>query len=234
MILLRMMSFRPLREGMQLQDSSQQTQDTSKKKTVTAEPAKKEIEQKVEQKSQVSEAAPPWEEHPPELERDPVVAVSSKTVSAPKTNKQADIESKPNHPNNKQQWHQVVPQLKLSGRAAELIKHCLLVEQDSGIISLSLDKSSEGLLADSIQQEIEIALSAFYNEKLSLTLAVDDTDDTKVVTSNSQGETPAQRSSREKTEVQRQAEQNIATDPFVLELQNRFGAQVVPGSVHPK
>lgn len=233
MILLRMMSFRPLREGMQLQDSSQETQETSKKKTVTTEPPKKKIEQKVEQKSQASEAAPPWEELPPELERerDPVVAVNSKPISAPKTNKQADIESKPNHPNNKQQWHEVVPQLTLSGRAAELIKHCLLVKQDSGIISLSLDKSSEGLLADSIQQEIEIALSAFYNEKLNLTLAVDDTE---VVTSNSQGETPAQRSSREKTEVQRQAEQNIATDPFVLELQDRFGAQIVPGSVHPK
>ena len=50
----------------------------------------------------------------------------------------------------------------------------------------------------------------------------------------SPNETPAQRAERKEKEAQQMAENNIASDPFVLELQNRFGAQIVPGSVQVK
>ncbi|WP_299872236.1 DNA polymerase III subunit gamma/tau [uncultured Cocleimonas sp.] len=132
-------------------------------------------------------------------------------------------------------WHEVVPNLGLSGRAAELIKHCLLARQEDGIIGLTLDKGSEGLLADSIEQEIKTALCKYFNADYRLELVVQDTQTDDVIDSASSGsETPAQRAQRKVDETQQQAEVNIQSDPFVIELQNRFNAQIVPGSIEPK
>ena len=133
------------------------------------------------------------------------------------------------HLNDDAPWHQVITQLKLGGRAAELIKHCLLVSRENGIISLTLEKDSEGLLAASVQQEIETALVDYYGSALKLEIKVQAS-----VNQPDQKETPAQRSARLAAEKQQQAEQNIATDPFVIALQNQFGAKIVPGSVIPK
>jgi len=132
-------------------------------------------------------------------------------------------------------WHEVVPELELSGRAAELIKHCLLDRQEDGIISLSLDKGSEGLLAENIEQEIKDALCRYYNidYRLELQVIEPQADDLSVST-KSGNETPSQRAQRKIEETQQQAEVNIQSDPFVIELQNRFNAQIVPGSIEPK
>lgn len=126
-------------------------------------------------------------------------------------------------------WHEIVPILALNGRAAELIKHCLFESKDNGIISLTLDKSSDGLLAESTKQEIQTALATFYAEEVTLKLSV-----SEIKVDSRDNVTPAQRTARDKVEKQQRAEHNIESDPFVIELQNRFGAQVVPGSVQPK
>ncbi len=132
-------------------------------------------------------------------------------------------------------WHEVVPELGLSGRAAELIKHCLLDRQEDGIISLSLDKGSEGLLAENIEQEIKDSLCRYYNVDYRLELhVIEPQADELSGSTNSGNETPAQRAQRKIEETQQQAEVNIQTDPFVIELQNRFNAQIVPGSIEPK
>lgn len=131
-------------------------------------------------------------------------------------------------------WHDVVPQLKLGGRAAELIKHCLLESKEGAIINLLLDKSSEGLLAESVKQEIESALIRFYGDNTQLIMKVAEAKIAESGSENLENETPAQRNTRLIAEKQQQAEQNIANDPFVIELQSRFGAQIVPGSVQPK
>ena len=140
------------------------------------------------------------------------------------------IEFDPNRP-----WHEIVPQLHLGGRANELIKHCLLKQHTNGIISLELKKDREDLYADTTKQEIQSALMQLFGShiKLELTIALDNTIPVKS-DANNRLETPAQRSARKETELQQQAISNIENDPFVNELKNRFGAQLVPGSVQPK
>ena len=331
MLLLRMMSFRPLREGMQLEKSkqiSQQSDVSTKKKTTeldivensTADSNKLEAKVKKpldnepiiaesnnvktrnarDKKSSVSiastinndssmpEAVPPWEDIPPELEAGyeaiiPEQVVNSKTskkeienskpasesisieellladdlvdehvfaeqikdaqddtetesatnnLDEDKTqNKtaEAEIKTNPVEVDLNQPWHAVVPQLKLSGRANELIKHCLLESHENGIISLILNKDSEDLLADTTKQEIQSALVSFYGADVRLDLCV-----AKTKTANNEAETPAQRNDRKILETQQQAQHNIETDPFVRELQSRFNAQIVPGSIKAK
>ena len=147
---------------------------------------------------------------------------TSKTI-----NKQESAKVDQNQP-----WYKVVPLLQLSGRANELIKHCLLDSHENGIISLLLNKDSEDLLADTTQQEIQSALVNFYGDKIRLDLRIAESSIT--ADTEKQIETPAQRAERKILETQQQAEHNIETDPFVRELHSRFNAQIVPGSVKAK
>ena len=141
-------------------------------------------------------------------------------------------QNKPQQANPNQPWYAVVPQLQLSGRANELIKHCLLDSHENGIISLILNKDSEDLLADTTKHEIQSALVNFYGDEVRLDLRV--AESTITADADKQNETPAQRNDRKILETQQHAEHNIETDPFVQELQSRFGAQIVPGSVKAK
>ena len=297
MILLRMLSFRPLREGMQLEDSStspETSQDEVKKKSTDVEViAGQNLEQNagnntensteaVKKKLETNPQFSPENSPKKEQETNPQLApqkpakpmaepppwntaennyfsneASDNNNTSPQSKSPQQTSLQPKNPQQKikeepQQapqintvekisWHNVVPQLKLEGRAAELIKHCLLESEDDGIINLLLDKSSEGLLADSVKQQIESALAGFYgdNVRLVLNIAEADIDGSqgsytgRASSESAENETPARRVARLKAEEQQQAEQNIANDPFVIELQNRFGAQIVPGSVKP-
>ena len=133
----------------------------------------------------------------------------------------------------KQPWHAIVPQLNLSGRANELIKHCLYENKENGMISLVLNKDREDLYAESTKQEIQSAITRLYGTgmRFELNIANEKTD---IQPKDKALETPAQRNVRKISESQQQAEDNIENDPFVEALKNRFGAQVVPGSVQPK
>ncbi|HIO97310.1 MAG TPA: DNA polymerase III subunit gamma/tau [Leucothrix sp.] len=260
MLLLRMMSFSPLREGMTLTPETPLTEpvaaNESKKKTVKTETpaAEEKPKQKTKPDTQKLQAqalttkneTPPWEDLPEELTivdnvSTPILNKSVQTVvdqveeSKVKPLKYADDKNI-----HELEWHEVIPQLKLGGRAGELIKHCRLEDKKQGIISLGLEKSSASLLADSVEKEIQMALGAFYGESIKLNLTLSegvsiDSSVKKVDYALSQGnETPAQRTARNIEEVQQKAEHNIQSDPFVIALQNRFGAQIVPNSVKPK
>ena len=255
MLLLRMMSFRPLREGMQLSTTSANAEnitieDPTKKKTVATEkvPPKNTLEsQKIDKPFAppvVAEEAPPWEVLPDELTvskaaantpQHPALEIQPETmveILKPKINKPELVQALVNKPNKKEQWLDIIPQLSLTGQSAELIKHSLLASKEDGMISLTLEVSNQGLISDAIKDEMQTALSQYYGESLNLSFTV-----AKIETKENSGtinETHSKRSERKETEAQQQAEHNIETDPFVIELKNRFGAQLVPGSVHPK
>jgi len=283
MLLLRMLSFRPLREGMQLSAEPLETPqskpdqisttptmssqdnheaDKLKKKTLktktenrnssenkqtlaAAKPQQKVVANKA---STESNEVPPWEDLPEELldaqppeKKAAQVAKPAEKIKPVVTADEPDI-------NRQTQaslvWHEVIPQLKLGGRAAEIVKHCLLAEGaniNAGLVTLNLDAANATLLSESVESEISNALSDFYKQSIKLKLIVSDTHQN---TSNNEAsvdsqvtkivETPAQRTARNIAETQNQAEKNIVSDPFVVELQNRFGAKIVPNSIKPK
>ena len=260
MLLLRMLSFRPLQEGMTIKglpDTADETgKDKKKTKKINNTPesshtAVKTDAQKTSSssnsiKKQVAEDVPPWESLPQALEVGASPETQAMTDKPAKKNahQTTQQDSQQNSQQNRElnktgekdaietdqnpEWHEIVPRLNLQGRAAELIKHSLFDNLKNGIITLSLDESSEGLLADSIKQEIESALSAYYQQPLTLSL------DVVPMGQDSTRLTPAQNARKVLDEKQHNAEQTITTDPFVIALQNRFGAQIVPGSIQAK
>ncbi len=260
MLLLRMMSFRPLKEGMQISTSTtkaspieektvtspattgdrENTTGSTKKKTVATEKAtqntliKPTVPSKKIIQATVAEESPPWEVLPDELDTSKAISIpnNTKPEEKVKTIHEKPIQPPVDKPKKDEEWLDVIPQLSLTGQSAELIKHSLLASKENGMISLTLEVSNQGLISDAIKAEMQTALSQYYGEplKLSFTVAKIETKEN----SATMNETLSKRSEREKVEAQQQAEKNIETDPFVIELKNRFGAQVVPGSVHPK
>lgn len=121
-------------------------------------------------------------------------------------------------------WHEIVPQLALTGRSAEIVKHCVLSNHVENNITLAMDSSGENLLSKTALQEIEAALQTYYNKPLNL----------QIKTQDLTTETPAERIGRQQQERQTLAEDLMQKDSFVQDLQHRFEAKLVPNSVRPK
>ena len=254
MIFLRLLTFRPLRDiaPSPIADKNQQSvlpaqnevkkkipiagsehktstpSDTKTKRNHTTKPPFVDTN-----KTKINTAAnePPVMDEPPPwgVSKEPSVSIIEPAPTQPVQNNEIKkTESiKPNHFKDEKlptEWHDIIPLLNLSGRAAELIKHCVLKSIEDGKIKLSLDKYGEDLLAETTASQIETALSELYNKPIKLLIN----------TQHLNNETPAERNERKNQEHQQQAEDLINNDPFVKDLQTRFNAQVVPNSVKPK
>ncbi len=121
-------------------------------------------------------------------------------------------------------WHNILPQLNLSGMALPLAQHCLLESVGEEQISLLLDESGSTLQSPRAAAQLAEALAKHYGRDLKLHF-------NQVELSE---ETPEKRTKREATEKQVAAEAAIRNDPFVKQLQETFGAVIVPGSIRPR
>ncbi len=121
-------------------------------------------------------------------------------------------------------WHTIYPQLNLSGMALPLAQHCLLGSVTDDQITLLLDESGSSLQSPSAETQLEAALAKHYGRALKLHFQL------TLITE----ETPEKRVLREAAERQVAAEASITNDPFVQQLQETFGAVIVPGSIRPR
>ena len=121
-------------------------------------------------------------------------------------------------------WHTILPQLNISGMALPLAQHCLLESITDTHITLLLDESGSTLQSPRAAAQLSEALAQHYGRELQLQFTV------TVLTE----ETPEKRGLREAAERQAAAEAAITNDPFVKQLQETFGAVIVPGSIRPR
>ncbi|WP_308873921.1 DNA polymerase III subunit gamma/tau [Thiothrix subterranea] len=121
-------------------------------------------------------------------------------------------------------WHTIYPQLNLSGMALPLAQHCLLESVTDDQITLLLDESGATLQSESAEAQLAAALAKHYGRSLKLNFHI----------SAISEETPEKRILREAAEQQQAAEAAINNDPFVQQLQEAFGAVIVPGSIRPR
>ncbi|SEB12233.1 DNA polymerase III, gamma subunit [Thiothrix caldifontis] len=121
-------------------------------------------------------------------------------------------------------WHTIYPQLNLSGMALPLAQHCLLESATDEQITLLLDESGATLQSESAEAQLAAALAKHYGRALKLNIKI----------SALTEETPEKRALREAAEQQKAAEAAINNDPFVQQLQEAFGAVIVPGSIRPR
>ncbi|MBU0655111.1 MAG: DNA polymerase III subunit gamma/tau [Gammaproteobacteria bacterium] len=121
-------------------------------------------------------------------------------------------------------WHAILPLLNLSGMALPLAQHCLLESVSDEQITLLLDEGGSTLQSPRAEAQLAEALAKHYGRELKLSF--------KLTTLTE--ETPEKRNLREAAEKQAAAEEAIRNDPFVQQLQEAFGATIVPGSIRPR
>ncbi|MCK5726007.1 MAG: DNA polymerase III subunit gamma/tau [Thiotrichaceae bacterium] len=178
----------------------------------------------------VKEVIVPEKVEPPEAKKivvnaEPVVNRTKATESIEKIEPKKVEPIQPSQDKKKENtgniWHEVVDKLKLEGMNLQLARHCTIGHQDDENITLLLDKVASQLYSQTAETLMQIALQQYYHSSVKLTIKV----------AENTAETPDQRTHRQQEERQTGAEQAIYNDPFVVELQKKLAAQVIPNSI---
>lgn len=248
MIFLRLLTFRPLA------NIAPSAVAQNKKKTLTTEttPLSQAVMGSLPKKESVKESiedAPPWDTYEPvvkeqeslsqqvaavfptqekvisqslSIDHEVAVAALENSSTLPLSSAELPVKADVSIENKlESEWHEIVPRLNITGCAAELVKHCVLSSIENDQINITLDKSGEALISKATESQVESALSEFYGRVIKL----------EIKTLFLNNETPAQRNERLDKERLTVAEDMIKNDSFVLELQERFAATLVPQSV---
>ncbi|MEJ2620690.1 MAG: DNA polymerase III subunit gamma/tau [Candidatus Thiodiazotropha sp.] len=162
--------------------------------------------------------------------RQPVPKAPSKitTNSAPSpVAKPSEVLSEPSKPLAKvtdpSDWEGFCAALQLGGITRQLAQNCAFESWDGKILNLTLDRSRRQLRVGQSEMRFLEAVRKQLGEtvQLSITEAVP------------QQETPAMREKREAEERQTEAETSMVADPMVKEMEQRFGAKLMPESIRP-
>ena len=120
------------------------------------------------------------------------------------------------------EWHRLLPELKLGGISAQLAAHCTVKSWDGRKLVLSLNPEGEVLNASAMaSNRLREALEAWLGHPIGLELEVGD----------NQAETPAQARAREARQRQADAVQSMKDDPLVKALEEGFGGELIEESV---
>lgn len=123
------------------------------------------------------------------------------------------------------QWHQVVEQLNLGGISRQLANNCVFHGWDGEQLELKLDATHQNMLVGATEQRLQKAVSAILGKQVKLKITPEKLEQTTA--------TPAKIEAKAAADKQQAAEQVMAADPMVKELETQMGAQLIAGSVRP-
>ena len=118
-------------------------------------------------------------------------------------------------------WHNLVKNLKL-GIANALAQECEFKAYQNYIFELTLDSNKSHLMQGNYVEKLEESLINHFNKKIKVKILVDEVK-----------ETPAIKTSEEKSKLLKETESAMMKDGFVKDLIENFDAQVVPTSIEP-
>jgi DNA polymerase III subunit gamma/tau len=120
-------------------------------------------------------------------------------------------------------WEAFCASLKLGGITRQLAQNCAFVSWDGQTLSLTLDTSRRQLRVGQSEMRLLEGIRKRLGDSAQLSIS-------EAVPEN---ETPAMRQKRQQEERQQQAEQSMAVDPMVREMEERFGAKLISDTVRP-
>ena len=118
-------------------------------------------------------------------------------------------------------WVSLVSNLKV-GIAKSLAQECSLLNYESQIFNLSLNKKFQHLNEANYINTLEDELSNHFQEKISIMITLGDDLQTPSSLKKIKGE-----------ELMKETESAIMGDSFVKELINDFGAEIISSSIKP-
>lgn len=161
----------------------------------------------------------------------PAKPVSNSAASAPPASRPAvqprAVEEKPKPvasvTADPAQWDSFVAGLKLGGIASQLARNCIFESWDGEYLSLLLDDAHRHLRVEQAEARLQAGAGQALGKAVKL----------KITEAVPEEETPAMRQARELNERQRQAEESMASDPLVREMEEHFSARLLSESVRP-
>ncbi|WP_290647921.1 DNA polymerase III subunit gamma/tau [Aquisalimonas sp.] len=123
-------------------------------------------------------------------------------------------------------WHELLAGLGLTGMAQALAMQCSWQAYADGVVTLRLGEQHQSLRNKQLEQRIEAALADRLGAPVKLRIQAGGR-------TQEQNATPAERAEEARRRRQEAAELAIHEDPTVVDLQRRFGAEVIPGSIQP-
>jgi len=120
-------------------------------------------------------------------------------------------------------WNNIVEALKLEGMARQLAAHCALKKHDEDGIHLTLAPAHLSLRNKKIEERLQQALSQHYGKPVRLIIDV----------GTPHAETPAVIQGQRETDRRQAAVQMITDDVNIKAMQEAFNARVVPESIQP-
>ncbi|MEW8321955.1 MAG: DNA polymerase III subunit gamma/tau [Candidatus Thiodiazotropha taylori] len=120
-------------------------------------------------------------------------------------------------------WEAFCAALQLGGITRQLAQNCAFGSWDGKTLNLTLDTSRRQLRVGQSEMRLLEGIRRQLGESVQLTI-------TEAVP---QQETPAMREKRQLEERQAEAETSMAVDPMVKEMEERFGAKLMPESIRP-
>ncbi len=177
-----------------------------------------------------SVAAPAVSAGPPKKTQ-PVSPVPAARSTLPPA--QSNTPAKPATGGGFDDWHQVVPKLRVVGMTEQLAKHAAVHSWDGTTLTLAVQTEVASMIGSRSATKLEQAIQGYQGTAVKLRLikmtaeAADATETTEVM------ETPAERTAQAQAQRQQQAEHSIAQDPMVQAMQQQFDAKIVAGTVKP-
>ena len=120
-------------------------------------------------------------------------------------------------------WNNIVESLKLEGMARQLATHCALIKQDEDGVHLTLAPAHLSLRNKKIEERLQQALSQHYGKPMRLIIDV----------GTPHAETPAVIQGQRETDRRQAAIQTITDDVNIKAMKEAFNARVVPESIQP-
>lgn len=119
-------------------------------------------------------------------------------------------------------WSKEAYQLALTGMAKQVVINSVLLENTDERIKLLVNSSIQPMMNDKMKQDVEVALGAFYNKTLSLSLEFSE---------QLEAETPAQYQQRMDDEARMQFIADLNSSDFGITMKQNFNAELLEHSV---
>ncbi len=119
-------------------------------------------------------------------------------------------------------WRKLVEQNLKLGLARALAQNCELIGHDEYSLTLRIAENQKHLVSANYQDKLSNAINDYFGKKIKLNFEL-----------GVEANTPAKQNATEKASIQSGAEAAILGDPFVQDLMQQFGAQIIPNSIKP-
>ena len=132
-----------------------------------------------------------------------------------------DVTETQTAPQKSLHWGDILTQLNLHGLALSAAEHAEFISKSEGLVVLSVEKGHRSVFTSSVVSRIEQGLSKYYNEKIRLSLNID----------QMLSLSPLLQKETIQKEQHVNAEVAMKNDPFFQQLQQEFSAELVKNSI---